>query len=122
MKKNKSIGKLVVICMLFLCSCDKRPFANIELHGRVMNSTTNIPLQATIQLWTGTHPGDNGSTKFGDTSTNSDGTFDIKSKAGWNSDNYYLVIITSINGAGTGIIKEYHVNKHQNLDVGDISI
>ena len=87
-----------------------------------MNSINNTPLQADIQLWTGSSPGNKGSTKFGSTSTYSDGTFDIKSKAGWNSNDYYLVFIlkTNINGAGSALTKKYNVPKNHNLNVGDI--
>ncbi len=85
-----------------------------------MNSATNTPLQANIELWTGSSPGNKGSTQFGTTSTNSDGTFDIKSKAGWNSDDYYLLFITNINGSGSGLTRKYHISRNQNLNVGDI--
>ena len=101
-------------------SCKKRPFANVELHGRIMNSSTNTPLQATLELYHGARPGENHSIRFADASTNADGTFDIKSKAGWNSDDYYLLIKTTVNGFFSVQAIKYHVSRNQNLDVGNI--
>jgi hypothetical protein len=120
--KKVNVILLLVIISFGISSCDKRPFANVELHGRVMNSATNAPLAADIQLWTGSPPGNKSSTKFGSTSAYSDGTFDIKSKAGWNSDEYYLLFIlkTNVNGAGSALTKKYTIPKNHNLNVGDI--
>ena len=86
-----------------------------------MNSTTNTPLQATIQLWVGPYP-NNGSTLFGNYSTNTDGTFDITSFAEWNGDEYYLLFMskTNINGSGAAIGKSCNVAKNKKLDIGNI--
>ena len=85
-----------------------------------MNSTTNTPLQATLELYHGAPPGENHSERFGDATTNSDGTFDIKSKAGWNNDDYYLLIKTTVNGSFSVQAIKYHITRNQNLDVGNI--
>jgi hypothetical protein len=122
MKKRKFISAIFILACFILTNCDKRPFAHIELHGRVLDSKTSAPVQATVTLWTGETPHSKGSTSFGSVSTNSDGTFDIKSKAGWNSNDYYLEVVNSTSTGASSTYMKYTVNKNQNIDVGIISL
>jgi len=81
---------------------------------------TKAPIQANISLYTGQRPGSKASVLFGTTSTSSDGSFDIKSNAGWNSNVYYLEVLPTINTGNTSRELEYPINKNQNINVGDV--
>jgi hypothetical protein len=120
MKKSNLITLLIIVISFGFSFCNKRPFAHIEIHGRVVNYVTKAPVPSTISVYTGQRPGSKGSTFFGSTSTNSDGSFDFKSHAGWNSNDYYLEVHPAINSGNNSRELLCTVNKNQNLDVGDI--
>ena len=104
---------LVFCCFAFWC-CNKRPFAHVEITGQVVNFWTKAPVPTGIKLWVGgASPGSKGTTYFGSYATNADGTFDIKSNAEWNGDNYML------EGDSFSYIN-CTVPKHKIVDVGDI--
>ena len=69
-------------------------------------------MQATINLSNAATP----SSKVNAT-TNTDGSFDLKSQGEWNSNNYYLEI-TEVNSSY--IRMSYTINNRQNIDVGNI--
>jgi len=69
-------------------------------------------VQATINLSNAATP----SSKVNAT-TNTDGSFDLKSQGEWNSNNYYLEI-TEVNSSY--IRMSYTINNRQNIDVGNI--
>ncbi|HTA61684.1 MAG TPA: hypothetical protein VK835_04485 [Bacteroidia bacterium] len=111
----------LLLAIVVFTSCDKRPFAHVELYGSIVNARTNTALQgATVELWVGSYPGDNGSTKFGSATTDSNGNFDIQSGAQWNGDDYSLLIISNNINASTSVTKQYHVTRHQKFNVGTI--
>ena len=112
---------LFILSSMLFTTCAKRPFAHMEIHGRVVSAKTNQPLQARIELWVGSSaPGDDGTTLYGNTQTSGDGSFDIKSNAEWNGDNYSLLIIPDSINIYPAILKYYKITKHQNLDAGTI--
>jgi hypothetical protein len=115
-----SVVSIFAITLSFI-SCDKRPFAQVELHGRGLDSINGPPFKGTVSLWVGaSSPGSKGTTNYGTTHTNADGTFDIKSNAQWNGDEYVLEFIPGDPLLSSGGEKSFHVNKGQNLNVGDI--
>lgn len=85
----------------------------------MINFWTKAPEPTQIQLWVGGgQPGEKGTTEYGTYSTNADGTFDVKSNAQWNGTEYKLVFIPN-DGSGY-FTKDYSLNKHQTLNVGDL--
>lgn len=120
LKKPIYIVAILVFCCFTFWFCEKRPFANIEITGRVINFWTKAPEPTQIQLWVGgASPGSKGTTQYGSCSTNADGTFDIKSNAEWNGDSYTLMFIPT-NSNAISFYKSYTVSKNKTLDVGDI--
>ena len=119
MKNSRFLVSISIFTTILFSNCKKRPIADIELFGQVVDTTSfgSTPLQAQIKLWTGGPPGESGSTFFGETATYPDGTFNIQSKAGWNSSQYYLVILTS-KGSST---RKHFVPKNGSLDVGVVA-
>jgi len=121
MKKLINLFCILIFCLAFL-SCEKRPFATIEVKGRVLNFWSKSPITSSIALWVGSStPGSKGTTNYGSYSTNSDGSFDIKSNAQWNGNNYTLVFVPS-SSSGDAFNEKYAVSKNQTLDIGDILV
>jgi hypothetical protein len=118
MKKKITWLLLLSVSITSLLSCKKRPVANIEILGRLVDTTatTTTPLMLRVELWTGAPPAESGSTFFGSTYSAVDGTFNMYSKAGWNSDNYYLRFI------GHNIVSDMrcYVPDNKTLDIGEI--
>jgi hypothetical protein len=117
MKNITLLAILAILVGLGFGSCQKRPLGHITIYGSVIDSS-GASLQAKIELWTGAPPAETGSTKFGEISTENDGTFTIRSNAGWNSSSYYLWI--KVNGTSKRWSKKYFVAKNESLDVGQI--
>lgn len=85
----------------------------------MVNFWTKAPEPSQINLWVGGgQPGEKGTTEFGTYSTNSDGSFDIKSNAEWNGTEYKLLFIPN-DGSGS-FINYYSINKHQTLNIGNV--
>ncbi len=83
----------------------------------MVNFWDKSPASAQIALWVGGgQPGEKGTTQFGTYSTNADGSFNIKSNAQWNGDDYKLVVSSGNNTTGASCT----VAKHKSVDVGDI--
>ena len=123
MKKSKIISVIVIIPSLLFTFCDKRPFAHIEVHGRIANYKTNQPLQAQVQLWVGGGtPGEKGTTQYASTTTNGDGSFDIKTNAQWSGNSYKLQILPDSLSTHEPSIKEFNASRNQNVDVGTIGL
>lgn len=119
MKKTIYITAILIFFCFAFWSCEKRPFATIEIQGRVINFWTKAPEPTEIQLWVGgAQPGEKGTTNYGNYSTNTDGTFDVKSNAEWNGTDYTLLFIPN-DGSGP-FTKDFSVNRNKNLNVGDI--
>ena len=115
--------KYILVILIFFWSCQKRPFSHVEVHGRIVSTKTNQPLQAQIQLWTGAYPpGSKGSSEFGSTRTGGDGSFDIKSNAGWSSDDYYIEIIPDSISTHSSASRHFTITRNQNVDAGTISL
>ena len=115
------------ICVLFafsllLFNCEKRPFATIEIKGRVLNywdKSSAVPSQ--IQLWVGgARPGDKGTTNYGNYYTNADGSFDIKSNAQWEGTGYKLRIVPNADGGNNLVDASCSVPINKSIDIGDI--
>jgi hypothetical protein len=113
---------LILIGTLVCNSCQKSLFRHIEVHGRILDSKTYNPLQATINLWSGSAPGSKGGSKFESTISNADGTFDLKSRASWTTNDYYLEIIRNTNSNNPSTLVKFRVSKNQDLNLGDIFI
>jgi hypothetical protein len=114
LKKTLYIIAILIFCCFAFWFCNKRPFAHIEITGQVVNFWTKAPVSTGIKLWVGgSSPGSKGTTYFGSYATNADGTFDIKSNAEWNGDDYML------EGDSFSYIN-CTVPKHKIVDVGDI--
>lgn len=114
---------IVILNSLLFTFCQKRPFAKIEVHGRIVNSKTNQPLQAQIQLWVGSGtPGEKGTTQFASTTTSGDGTFDIKTNAQWNGNDYHLQIIPDSISTHSSATEYFQASKNQNVDIGTIGL
>ncbi|MGZ3903789.1 MAG: hypothetical protein ACXVC6_08845 [Bacteroidia bacterium] len=106
-----------------MATCSKRPFAHVEIHGRVVNSKTNQPLQAEIQLWVGAGlPGNKGTSQYGSVHTGGDGAFDIKSKAQWSGNEYRLQIIPDSISTHASTSLPCEISRNQTLDVGTIKL
>src|ERR1700758_5218671 len=117
MKKPVYITAILIFFCFAFWSCQKRPFATVRITGRVLNFWGKTPMPSDIQLWVGSStPGSKGTTNYGDFSTNPDGTFDIKSNAQWNGDDYTLLIVPD----GSQI--NCKVGNNKIIDVGDILI
>jgi hypothetical protein len=113
--KLRSIFFISIFAAL-LFSCKQRPFAKIEVMGRAVDSL-GAPKYGTVDLWTGAPPGESGSTEFESAAIKPDGSFDIKTRAGWNSSTYYLLIRT----APTRTIR-FSVGNNESIDLGDIAV
>ena len=112
-----------ILTSFLLVTCQKRPFAHVELHGRIVNAATNQPLQAKIQLWVGgSSPGSKGTSEYGITRTNGDGSFDIKSNAQWHGSDYTIIIFPDSSLKHSVISKSFQISRNQNLDVGTIGL
>jgi len=120
LKKTLYIIAILVFCCFTFWCCNKRPFATIEITGRVLNSWTKAPMPCQVNLWVGgATPGSKGTTNYGNFTTNADGAFDVKSNAEWNGNDYTLQIIPT-NLGGYSFNENYTVNKNKSIDVGDI--
>jgi hypothetical protein len=118
--------RLKILTILLLAAsfsaCDKRPFAFLEIHGRIISAKKNQPVQATIFLSTGAPPGNKGWKDFGNTHTNSDGSFDIKSNEGWSSDYYHIEIMPDSFRIYPGQSRDFTITRNQNVDAGTIGL
>jgi hypothetical protein len=119
--KTLKILTVLLFGVLFT-ACDKRPFAFLEIHGRIVSAAKNQPIQATIFLSTGAPPGNKGWKDFGTTHTNSDGSFDIQSNEGWNSDYYHIEIMADSFRIYPGASRDFSITRDQNVDAGTIGL
>jgi hypothetical protein len=113
-----------VLLGLLLCSCQKRPFAHMGVHGQILNTKTNQPVEADVELAVVCDPSTCGhSQSYGNTMSDENGNFEIKSNAQWNGKEYFLTIhyIDSTNSVHfkTLILQ---ISKNQNLDLGEIRL
>lgn len=121
MKKQLGIILIVLITSFFFAFCQKRPFAKIEAHGRIMDSLTMAPLSnAEVSLWVGVSPGSKGSSSYAHDRSNSNGTFSLKSKAQWNGNEYKIQVIYSTSSRVSSRLIHCTITKRQTLDVGEI--
>lgn len=112
-----------ILTSFFLMTCQKRPFAHVELHGRVISIKTNQPLQAEIQLWVGgPSPGSKGTTEYGVSRTDANGDFDIKSNAQWNGIDYIVIIQPDSTIGHSPLFKHFQISRNQNLNLGTIAL
>lgn len=87
----------------------------------MLNAWDKSPVSAQIGLYVGAAAAggqlaSHGVINYGSWSTNSDGSFDIKSNAQWNGDDYTLLIVPD----GSQI--NCSVGKNKSIDVGDIIV
>lgn len=121
MKSPALIPAMLILTGLLSGSCQKRPFARIEVHGRLINGQTSQPIQGQVSLWVGGEPpGSNGTVSYGETDIAADGTFDIKSKAQWSGNKYWLHIVGS--GFNSDGDIEIAASKNKNTDLGNIKL
>ena len=89
------------------------------MHGKVLKSGTNTPISATIELWGNDEKGTKEGTYLGQTGSNGDGTFDLKTDIA-SSEIYYLYIEPYDTTQGTVLrpsLKDGH-----NVDLGNIML
>lgn len=127
MRKTSLTILICIPVLLLLNFCNKRPFARVQISGKIINASNNLPVNdANISCWAGCDPavacgeGNN----FGEAKTNQDGTFTIKSKAQWNGNLYILQIFffDSTTHSTHGERLKIHVSKNTKLDLGDIKL
>ena len=106
----------LVALSLFLFNCGKRPFATIEIKGRVLNFWDKTPVPCEIRLFVHSS---RDPINFGNSNTNTDGTFDLKSNAQWDGNNYILDFIPT-SGLFSSFERFYSINRNQSINLGDI--
>lgn len=116
MKKILSISILLAIISLLFWQCNKRPFAHVEVSGRVLNDSTKLPLPATISLWGNDQAGTKAGIFLGQIGTNGDGTFDLNVQAVW-SNAYWLYVDGSYHKSA---VLQVSLKDNHNVNVGNI--
>ena len=107
----------LILSFVFFASCQQRPIAKIEVMGRVVDSL-GAPQSGQVRLdnddpnWA-TH-----TYTFATVTVKPDGSFDIKTHAGWNSDQYYLVI----SSGPYHLVKRCYIPDNKSVDLGDIKV
>jgi hypothetical protein len=120
-KKIKLILGIAILSSLILLGCQKKLFWHVEMHGRVLNFVTKAPEQAEITLYSNGRPGHGGSINVGSTTTNVNGTFDLKTPS--YRYKYYLDVAGTPSGVDNNPIEIEPILKDgHNVDVGDFYI
>ncbi len=88
---------LIGLCLMYMLSCNKKIFHNVEVKGRVIHFVTKQPIACTLILWSNgaTFGGSKRETQLGTTNTDENGFFTIKCKAS-NDSHYLLQIVGSL--------------------------
>lgn len=113
-----------VLSGLLLFSCQKRPFAHMGVHGQILNINTNRPVEAEVELAVVCDPVTCGhSQRYGNTKSDENGNFEIKSNAQWNGNKYFLTIYYIDSTSSTHLkTLTLEVSKNQNLNLGEIRL
>ena len=117
--KNHSLIKSLLIIFISIVSftfCKKNIFFHVELNGRVINYITKAPIQANIVLWGNDPPGDNYSVNLGNTSTDANGYFLLRTYAAHNPE-YNIVVTASPNQPIQQLVK---LSNGKNIYIGDV--
>lgn len=114
MKKPIYIVTLLTFCCFAFWSCEKKLFKKVEVSGKVVNYISKTPVQTQLQLWNTEQTGNRGAVYLGTTSTNSDGTFDLKAPA--DKEGVYFLIW----GGSNDYFLQVDLQDGHNIDIGNI--